>query len=119
MSRLFAYANAFDLPIIVHAEDGGLADGAAATAGETATRLGIPSAPSVAEALAVARDLMLAEQAGAHVHFRQLSTRASFDLIRQARTRSSEERRVGKECVSAFRSRWSRWHTNKNQKSKK
>src|SRR3546814_8372073 len=30
---------------------------------------------------------MLAEQAGAHVHFRQLSTRASFDLIRQARTR--------------------------------
>lgn len=87
MSRLFAYANAFDLPIIVHAEDGGLADGAAATAGETATRLGIPSAPSVAEALAVARDLMLAEQAGAHVHFRQLSTRASFDLIRQARTR--------------------------------
>src|SRR3546814_21080200 len=38
-------------------------------------------------ALAVARDLMLAEQAGAHVHFRQLSTRASFDLIRQARTR--------------------------------
>src|SRR3546814_17585513 len=51
MSRLFAYANAFDLPIIVHAEDGGLADGAAATAGETATRLGIPSAPSVAVAL--------------------------------------------------------------------
>src|SRR3546814_16438306 len=38
MSRLFAYANAFDLPIIVHAEDGGLADGEAATAGETATR---------------------------------------------------------------------------------
>src|SRR3546814_20794065 len=30
---------------------------------------------------------MLAEQAGAHVHFRQLSTRASFDLIRQVRTR--------------------------------
>src|SRR3546814_11497612 len=84
--------------------------------------------------------LMLAEQAGAHVHFRQLSTRASFDLIRQARTRGvrvscgvspahlllsdiaigafrtyarlsrSEERRVGKECVRTCRSRWSPDH---------
>src|SRR3546814_11764381 len=88
MSRLFAYANAFDLPIIVHAEDGGLADGAAATAGETATRLGIPSAPSVAEALGVARDLMHAEQAGAR----------------------SEARRVGKVGVSTCRLRWGPVH---------
>jgi dihydroorotase len=58
-----------------------------ATEGETATRLGLPSAPAIAEALAVARDLMLAEQTGAAIHFRQLTTAAAFDLIRAARAR--------------------------------
>lgn len=87
MSRVFAYARAFDLPVIVHAEDGGLTNGTSATAGETATRLGLPAAPAIAEAIAVARDLMLAEEAGAHVHFRQLSTKAAFDLVRAAKKR--------------------------------
>lgn len=87
MSRLFSYASVFDLAVIVHAEDGGLVDGAVATAGETATRLGLPAAPAIAEALAVARDLMLAEETGAHVHFRALSTKAAFDLVRAAKKR--------------------------------
>lgn len=87
MSRVFAYANAFGLPVITHAEDAGLADDAVATAGETATRLGLPSAPAIAEAMAVARDLMLAEDTGAHVHFRKLSTAAAFALVRRAKKR--------------------------------
>jgi dihydroorotase len=51
--------------VVTHAEDGGLAAGAVATAGEMATRLGLPNAPAEAEALAVARDIALAEIAGA------------------------------------------------------
>src|SRR3546814_13675197 len=35
----------------------------------------------------VARDLMLAEETGAHVHFRALSTKAAFDLVRAAKKR--------------------------------
>src|SRR3546814_19868847 len=31
----------------------------------------------------------------------------------------SEERRVGKECVSTFRSRWSQYHSNKTKKYRK
>ncbi len=87
MRRVLAYARTCGLTVIAHAEDGGLANGAVATEGETATRLGLPAAPAMVEALAVARDLMLAEQTGAAIHFRQVTTAAAFDLIRAARQR--------------------------------
>jgi dihydroorotase len=73
--------------VVSHAEDGGLVTHAVATDGETATRLGLASAPAIAEAMAVARDLMLAEETGARLHFRQLSTAAAFDLVRAAKRR--------------------------------
>jgi dihydroorotase len=87
MAKLLAYASAFDLVVISHAEDGGLAGGAVATDGEMATRLGLASAPAIAEAMAVARDIMLAEETGARLHFRMLSTKAAFDLVRAAKKR--------------------------------
>ena len=87
MARALGYARDLDLAVIAHGEDGGLAANAIATAGETATRLGLPAAPAIAEALAIARDLMLAEQSGARVHFRQVTTAAGFDLIRRAKAR--------------------------------
>jgi dihydroorotase len=52
-----------------------------------ATRLGLPSAPSEAEALAVARDIALAEIAGARLHLRQVTTAASLALVRAAKAR--------------------------------
>jgi len=87
MLRLLQYAAMLDLVVVSHAEDGGLAGNAAATAGEMATRLGLPSAPAEAEALAVARDLMLAEMAGARLHVRHVTTRAALDLVRAAKAR--------------------------------
>ncbi len=87
MHQLLAYAGALDLTVIAHAEDGGLAAGAAATAGEAATRLGLPAAPAIAEALAVSRDILLAEETGARLHFRQLSTAGAFALVRAAKAR--------------------------------
>ena len=87
MHRLLSYAHALDLLVISHAEDGGLAVGAVATEGEYATRMGLPAAPAAAEAMAVARDIMLAEQSGARIHFRQLSTARAFDLVRDAKKR--------------------------------
>lgn len=87
MLRLCQYAAMLDLTLIAHPEDGALTDGAAATAGEFATRLGLPSAPAQAEALALARDITLAEMSGARVHFRQVTTAAGFDLIRAAKSR--------------------------------
>ena len=87
MLRLLQYAAMLDLVVVSHAEDGGLAGNAAATAGEMAARLGLPSAPAEAEALAVARDLMLAEMAGARLHLRHVTTRAALDLVRAAKAR--------------------------------
>ncbi|MET0307933.1 MAG: dihydroorotase, partial [Sphingomonas sp.] len=87
MRKLLVYARDLDLVVVTHAEDGGLADGTVATSGETATRLGLPAAPAIAEALAIARDLMLAEETQARIHFRQVTTAAGFDLIRAAKRR--------------------------------
>lgn len=87
MLRLLQYASMLDLVVFSHAEDTGLSGGAAATAGEMATRLGLPSAPAEAEALAIARDIALAEMSGARLHIRQVTTKAGLDLVRQAKSR--------------------------------
>ncbi len=87
MHRLLQYAAMLDLVVVTHAEDAGLAGHAAATAGEMATRLGLPSAPAEAEALAVARDIALAEMTGARLHLRQVTTAAALDLVRAAKAR--------------------------------
>ena len=85
MLRLLQYAAMLGLPVIAHAEDAALVGSAVATAGEYATRRGLPSAPAEAEAIAIARDLALAEMAGARLHFRQVTTRAGLDLVRKAK----------------------------------
>ncbi|MBD3730994.1 MAG: dihydroorotase [Sphingomonadales bacterium] len=87
MLRLLQYAAMLGMVVVSHAEDGGITGHAVATAGEMATRLGLPSAPAEAEALAVARDIALAEMSGARLHFRQVTTRAALDLVRAAKAR--------------------------------
>ena len=85
MHRLLSYCAMLGLTVIAHAEDAGLAGKAVATAGEMATRYGLPSAPAEAEALAIARDIALAELTGARLHFRQVTTAAGLDLVRKAK----------------------------------
>ena len=85
MMRVLAYASGLGLTVIAHAEDSGLTGKAVATSGETATRLGLPHAPACAEAMAIARDIMLARVTGAAIHFRLVTTRAGFDLVRAAK----------------------------------
>lgn len=87
MRKVLAYARDLDLTVITHAEDSGLTGNAVATEGETATRLGLPAAPAVAEALAIARDIALAEDTGARLHVRQVTTAAGLDLVRAAKRR--------------------------------
>ena len=87
MTRVLSYARDLDIAVVTHAEDGGMTGDAVATDGETATRLGLPSAPAIAEPLAIARDLMLAEECAARLHVRQVTTAAGFDLVRAAKRR--------------------------------
>lgn len=85
MMRALAYAGGLGLVTVAHAEDEGLTKGAVATTGDMAFRLGLPSAPAAAEAIAVARDIALVEATGASLHFRQLTTAAAFDLVYAAK----------------------------------
>lgn len=87
MLRLMSYCAMLGLVVVSHAEDAGLTGKAVATAGEMATRMGLPSAPAEAEALAVARDIALAELSGARLHIRQVTTARALDLVRAAKAR--------------------------------
>lgn len=87
MLRLLQYAAMLDMVVIAHAEDAALVGSAVASAGEIATRRGLPSAPAEAEAIALARDIALAEMARARIHFRQVTTRAGLDQVRAAKAR--------------------------------
>ena len=87
MRRVLSYAASLGLVTIIHAEDEGLTAGAVATDGEMATRLGLSSAPAIAEGIAIARDLALVEETGAPVHFRQVTTARGLALVREAKAK--------------------------------
>ncbi len=85
MRRALSYAATFDALVVGHAEDPELVQGAAITESEFATRLGLPAAPALAEAIIVERDIRLVELTGARYHFGQISTRAALDAIADAK----------------------------------
>ncbi len=85
MLRVLSYARSLGLTVISHGEDEGLTAQAVATAGETASRHGLASAPAIAEVMAIARDVALVRETGAALHIRQVTTKAGFDLVRSAK----------------------------------
>jgi len=87
MRRALEYASTFDLPVIQHAEDHALTDGAQMHEGRVSTVLGLRGWPRVAEDIIVARDLLLAEYVGARYHVAHVSTAGSVRLIRDAKSR--------------------------------
>jgi dihydroorotase len=87
-----AYAGMLGLPIVDHAEDPTLTDGAEANDGLVATVLGLRGWPAAGEVAAVARDLAILEDVlrdvpGARLHLTHLSVAGSFDLVRAAKAR--------------------------------
>jgi dihydroorotase len=85
MRRAMEYASMYDVPIIQHCEDITLAKGGVMNEGESATRLGLPGIPNVAEEVMIARDVMLAEFTRARYHAAHLSTAGAVELIREAK----------------------------------
>jgi dihydroorotase len=81
------YTLPFGTPLISHAEDHHLSKGAAMNEGVVSTELGMPGAPAAAEDVMVARDILLAELTGAHVHIAHLSTAGAVRLVREAKAR--------------------------------
>ena len=88
MRRAMEYARAFDLPVIDHCEDLTLSEGGMIHEGRISTELGLSGIPAAAEEVMVARDLILAEQTGGHLHLAHISTAGAVRMIREAKTRS-------------------------------
>lgn len=87
MRRVLEYSLLVRVPIITHAEDRTLVCEGVVNEGPVSTRLGLPGNPGVAEVVHVARDLLLAELSGAHLHVAHVSTAGAVSLIRAARER--------------------------------
>jgi dihydroorotase len=85
--RAMEYTLPFGTPLISHAEDDNLSRGAAMNEGVVSTELGLPGAPAAAEDVMVARDIILAELTGAHIHIAHLSTAGAVRLVRDAKAR--------------------------------
>lgn len=87
MRRVLEYARMIGLPVSVHAEDCHLVGHGVVNEGPVSTKLGLPGNPGVAETVLVARDLVLAEVTGAHLHVGHVSTAGAVEMIRNARER--------------------------------
>jgi len=87
MRRALEYARPFGLTVISHAEDISLVGEGVMNEGFVATELGLKGIPWVAEDAAVARDVMLAEFAGARLHVAHVSTRGAVEIVRAAKKR--------------------------------
>ncbi len=87
MRRALEYSAMLDRPIINHMEDLTLNPHGHMHEGAVATRLGVPGIPALAEEVMIARDLLLAEVTGGHVHVAHISTGRAVDLVRRAKAR--------------------------------
>ena len=76
-----------NFPVMVHCQEHNLDVGAVMNLGETSRRLNLPGSPNAAEDIIVARDIMLAELTGGHLHVLHVSTAGSVDLVRWGKRR--------------------------------
>ena len=87
LRHAFEHASLFGMPVVQHAEDPTLSGGAPMHEGGVSTRLGLSGQPSIAEAAAVARDLLVAEVSGGRLHVAHLSTARALEVVREAKTK--------------------------------
>jgi dihydroorotase len=85
MRRALEYATGLGVLIAQHAEEPRLTVGAVAHEGPNAARLGLGGWPRAAEESIVARDALLARDAGARVHICHASTAGTVELVRWAK----------------------------------
>ena len=83
----YDYLRTFDKVIINHEEETSLVEEGVMNESHRSAMLGMNGRPTVAEDIAVARDVMLAEYADARVHVAHISSGRAVDIVRQAKAR--------------------------------
>ena len=85
--RAVEYSQDLGRIVIDHCEDPWLAPAAGVNEGEVSSRLGLAGQPDIAEAIQVARDVLLAEYLNAPLHLAHISCEKSVAVIRAAKAR--------------------------------
>ena len=87
MRTALEYSRMLGVPVIEHAEDTALTVLGVMHEGRASAILGVRGMPGIAEDVIVARDILIAEYTGGHLHIAHLSTARSLELVRQAKKR--------------------------------
>ena len=87
MRRALELTRELGIPVIQHAEDPDLKGSGVMHEGWVSTRIGLAGIPAAAESVIVARDALLAELTGGHVHVAHVSAGRSVEIIRRAKAR--------------------------------
>ena len=85
LNRALLYSQSFDGLVIDFPNDKELSNGGQVNEGVVSTELGLKGIPALAEELMVSRDIYLAEYCNAKIHFANISTQKSVELIRTAK----------------------------------
>ncbi len=83
------YVTAFDKALICHAIDPSIGSDGYMHEGAVSARIGVPGIPAISEDIAVARDCIISEYTGAHVHIAHVASKGAVDIIRQAKKRGA------------------------------
>jgi dihydroorotase len=100
MRRACEYARMFDLPLMDHCQDYDLVSDGVMHEGYWSVALGLRGWPAAGEDMIVARNILLADLTGAHIHCQHISSASSVELLRQAKKRGV--RISGEACPHHF-----------------
>jgi dihydroorotase len=87
MHKALMYIKKFGIPYVSHSEDISLAGDGVMHEGKVSTELGLAGKPASAEAIGIAKEIILAEETGSRIHFTHISTKMSVELIKDAKKR--------------------------------
>ena len=78
------------IPVLAHCEDANLVNGGCVNEDEHSRSAGLPGIINAVEDVIIARDILLAEETGAHLHLCHCSTKGSMDILREAKKRGMD-----------------------------
>ena len=100
MKQAFEKAASLNLPVFDHCEDINLANSGVINEGGASARFSLPGITPLAEDIITARDLLLAERAGARIHLCHVSTARSAEMLKNAKSRGMKA--TGEVCPHYF-----------------
>ncbi len=87
MRDALTLSSELDFPVMVHCEEHNLNADAVMNLGETSRKLELVGSANAAEDIIVARDILLAEMTGGHIHILHVSTEGAVELVRWGKQR--------------------------------